>query len=125
MSAPTSVHPLALLIGQRLARLRQAKGLTQAQLAQQVGYSHSSIAYIEAGLSFPALDQTMALANVLGVHPDELLNVGERERLLVAPRLISRLLVLTQGDGGRFLADLETLVELLRALPQQASAGRL
>lgn len=52
--------------GARLQRLRERSGLTQAELAQRCGASHSSIGNWETGLR-PTAKQIPRLAKALGV----------------------------------------------------------
>lgn len=65
--------------GQRIKRLREARGLTQEQLAEACGYSgQSRIANYESGTRVPSARQIPTLARGLGVAQDELMD-GERE----------------------------------------------
>lgn len=54
-------------IGQQLARLRKAQGLTQAQLADRVGTSETYIGHWETGYRRPSYPMRKALARALGV----------------------------------------------------------
>ncbi len=49
-----------------LAELRKAKGLTQAQLAQQAGISWSQLQRLEYGRGRPTWQTLQGLASVLG-----------------------------------------------------------
>ena len=53
-------------IGKRIAELRKAKGLTQAQLAEKTGFSQSNIGRIETGRYSVGLDVLAKIAEVLG-----------------------------------------------------------
>jgi transcriptional regulator with XRE-family HTH domain len=55
-----------------LTRIREARGLTQSQLAEAVGANQSTISRIEKGTGNPTLDLIQRLANVLDVHPSDL-----------------------------------------------------
>lgn len=63
--------------GKRLARLRKAKGLTQAQLGGLVGVSNRVIAYYEKETQYPPSRLIIPLAKALGVSSDELLGMKE------------------------------------------------
>lgn len=63
--------------GKRLARLRKAKGLTQAQLGDLVGVSNRVIAYYEKETKYPPARLIVPLAKALGVSTDELLGIKE------------------------------------------------
>ncbi|WP_035462118.1 helix-turn-helix domain-containing protein [Alicyclobacillus macrosporangiidus] len=58
--------------GSRIAQLRRARGLTQAQLASAAGVSASTIAMYETGRRTPDPEQLDKLAAALGVPPDQL-----------------------------------------------------
>lgn len=50
-----------------LVATRLASGLTQAELADQLGTTQSAVARLEQGLSLPRVDTLCRLASVLGV----------------------------------------------------------
>lgn len=52
---------------------RKALGLSQEQLAEQVGVSRQSISKWETGQSIPELDKLVVLSRIFGVSTDELL----------------------------------------------------
>lgn len=54
--------------GYQIARLRIARGLTQAQLAELVGTRQPSIARIESGKSLPSLSFLERVAGVLNAR---------------------------------------------------------
>lgn len=56
-----------ITLGEKVRKLREAQGLTQAKLARQVGLSDSLIAQIETGKAQPSLNTLDRLADVLGV----------------------------------------------------------
>ena len=53
-------------IGKRIAELRKAKGLTQAQLAEKTGFSQSNIGRIETGRYSVGIDVLAKIAEALG-----------------------------------------------------------
>lgn len=53
-------------IGKRIAELRKAKGLTQAQLAEKTGFPRSNIGRIETGKYSVGLDVLAKIASALG-----------------------------------------------------------
>lgn len=61
------------MLGDRLARLRRAKGLSKSDLAEQLGVTATSICYWEQGRSRPRLARIEALAALLGTSPAELI----------------------------------------------------
>lgn len=72
--------------GDRLARLRQERGLSQAELAKRVGVHPSQIHRYEAGAAEPTVGVLRALALALQVSTDALVFSDEIEQL-VEPRL--------------------------------------
>lgn len=65
---------LSEAIGERLKALREAKGLSQAQLARSIGWSTASrIGNYEIGERKISADDAVAIGRALGVSPAELL----------------------------------------------------
>jgi len=59
-------------IGINLAARRKEKGLSQANLAELVGISTSSLGCIEIGRSQPKIDTLWKFAKILGIQPHEI-----------------------------------------------------
>ena len=55
--------------GARIARLREAAGLTQSDLARALGVQPGAINHIEGGRVLPRADRLRSLAAALGVTP--------------------------------------------------------
>ena len=68
--------PVAL--GQKVRALRQARGLTQEQLAHDVGIDLTYLGGIERGRRNPSLRVIVRMAQALGVTPPELLTRSDR-----------------------------------------------
>ena len=66
-------------VGKRIKIVRQRSGLTQDQLAEQVGLSPKYISGIERGVENPTMDILIRLAKMLGVEPYDLFLFGESE----------------------------------------------
>jgi transcriptional regulator with XRE-family HTH domain len=64
---------LKKVIGQNVRRLRKAKGLTQEQLAQEVGVDMRYLGSIERGEANPSISVIVCLGKALNVHPSTLL----------------------------------------------------
>lgn len=62
------------VLGDRLARLRRARGLSKTDLAGRLGVTVTSICYWEQGRSRPRLARLQSLAELLGTSPAELLS---------------------------------------------------
>ena len=69
----TDADSLIRSVGRRVAELRAAAGLTQADLAEQVGVSIQYLQRIEAGAENLTLRSLVRLANVLETEVGELL----------------------------------------------------
>lgn len=73
--------PPAEDFGHRLKQLRKAKGLTQAQMASQLGVSMPAICAWETGKARPRDSRMKALANALGIPMSELFGPDVPEML--------------------------------------------
>ena len=60
-------------VGQRIKAAREAKNLTQEELAALVNLSTTHVSVIERGLKVTKLDTFVAIANALDVSADALL----------------------------------------------------
>jgi transcriptional regulator with XRE-family HTH domain len=65
---------LALRLGSRISGARHERGLTQAELAEEVGIDARSLQRIEGGRTTPSLRRLFAIADVLRVSPGALLD---------------------------------------------------
>ena len=61
------------VVGQRIKEAREAKNLTQEELAALVDLSSTHVSVIERGLKVTKLDTFVAIANALDVSADTLL----------------------------------------------------
>ena len=66
-------------VGKRIKIVRQRNGLTQDQLAEQVGLSPKYISGIERGVENPSMDILLRMAKMLGVEPYDLFLFRESE----------------------------------------------
>jgi ribosome-binding protein aMBF1 (putative translation factor) len=57
-----------LALAHRIRELREAKGLSQAEVAEQIGTKQPSIARIEHGESLPKIEMLQKLARVFGMR---------------------------------------------------------
>lgn len=71
MSA-TSEQKLMKAFGKRVAEVRKSRGVTQQQLAEQIGMSVVAIAYIETGKRWARLGTLSKIAKCLKVEVHEL-----------------------------------------------------
>ena len=61
-------------VGQRIRKVRKARGLSQEELAEKVGISTTHMSHIETGNTKMSLPIFVELAAVLEVRTDELLH---------------------------------------------------
>lgn len=59
------------IVGQRIQKIRRAKGLTQQQLAEMVGISTNYLSDVERGKSSARIDKLVAIINALGCSADD------------------------------------------------------
>jgi transcriptional regulator with XRE-family HTH domain len=70
-------------IGRRIAAARRAAGLTQAELAQRLGWPRDTLIHYEHGRRALSIDRLSAIADALTLHPASLLIADERLAALV------------------------------------------
>ena len=61
-----------MTVGEKIRELRQARGLTQKELASSLGCVQQVICYWEIGKFEPSLFYCILLADVFGISLDEL-----------------------------------------------------
>lgn len=66
-----------MLLGEKLKKLRKARGLSQEQLADRLNVSRQAISKWELGESTPDTDNLVALSDYYGVSLDYLLRDQE------------------------------------------------
>lgn len=71
-------------IGNRIAKFRKAKGMTQEELANQLGVSSQAVSKWENDASCPDISLLPQLCKVLGVTTDELLT-GKNDDVIMVP----------------------------------------
>ncbi len=67
--------------GARVRSARRARGLTQENLAEQIGISTSFMGHIERGTRIASLDTLVALCNALEISPHELLQASLQDEI--------------------------------------------
>jgi len=103
--------------GARLAALRQAAGLSQAELARAVGETQQNIAFWELSAKPPRSDVLPKLAKVLGVRIEVLLGEAEPRTarrpgpVSKAQRVLDQISTLPKSKQDLVVQFVETLVE--------------
>ena len=63
-----------MTIGQKITKLRQAKNISQEQLAEKVQVSRQSVSKWEMDQALPGIDKVLLLSEIFGITTDELLH---------------------------------------------------
>jgi putative molybdopterin biosynthesis protein len=96
--------------GTRLRLARQARGLSQQQLAGMAGVTRQAVSAVESGHSDPSLRLALALAHTLGMTVDELFGPGDP-----ADPVLAQPVAPLGGEGSR--VALATVGDTFVALP--------
>ncbi|WP_249369452.1 MULTISPECIES: XRE family transcriptional regulator [unclassified Actinomyces] len=97
------------MIGEVLLVLRQARGLTQAEVAGRVGITQAALSRYEADLRVPDEETTSALADVLGVTQDFLTHDFRMRGAVAADAHMRRRATARPSDWRRVEAGLNEL----------------
>jgi transcriptional regulator with XRE-family HTH domain len=100
-------------LGRRISELRKKKGITQDQLAEEMGVSSQAVSKWENDISCPDIGLLPQLADYFGVTLDELMRGDREKEVQVVPeserkdpsKLIMRIKVLS-SDGDRVNVNL-------------------
>ena len=104
------------IIGNRIKTLREAKKITQSELARQLNVSRQIISYYETGARMPNTEDIALLAKYFEVPADYLLNLSDSTSTDLTEREISDLTGLEErplGDlikNNSFLKSLEDII---------------
>jgi transcriptional regulator with XRE-family HTH domain len=116
----------AAVVGRRIRAAREARDLTQADLATALGRTPTSVSYWEGGQRSPGLDDLVEIARVLGIDPATLLP-SQPPRVLAraqaAELAIGDLVAVVDGLMDRFeqLAPLDPLPTFASANPVEVA----
>ncbi len=99
-------------IGQRIKQAREAKGLTQEQLAEEVALSASHISVIERGIKTPRLETFVEILNILKVDANFVLSdVLSVSNEIVASFLSNKLSALPEAHQKKILRVLDMMIQ--------------
>jgi molybdate-binding protein/DNA-binding XRE family transcriptional regulator len=105
--------------GARLRLARQARGLSQQQLAGVAGVTRQAVSAVESGHSDPSLRVALAVARALGVTVEELFGPGDPADPVLA-RLVGSV---APASGGGSRVALATVGDTFVALPLHADTA--
>lgn len=71
------------MIGNKIKELREKKGLTQKELAEEIGVAQSTIAMIESGKNKGSIETLAKIANYFNVSIDYLTTTEEKLSLAI------------------------------------------
>lgn len=100
-------------IGSRIKRSRKLKGLTQEQLAEQIGYSKNYLSTVERGKSIPTIEFLFKLCTALRETPDYFL-IGKRNEN--SDRILDLINSLPYDDQELVLFLISQIVEYRRKI---------
>ena len=109
-------------LGQRIARLRAARGWTQQEVADRLAISRVAVSHLEAGLSTPGERTVTLLAGLFKCEPADLV-AGTAYPLAKAERLPLAACRYTEAELQ--LALLERDADWIRRLGGAPAAGQL
>lgn len=101
-------------IGKRIRACRLAKGMTQEQLANEVGVVVTHISHIETGNSVPSLKTLIDIINALDSSADELLCIEIKKAKPVFDSWMTEQLADCSADEAKIIK--ETVVSLKKSL---------
>ena len=99
------------IVGLRIKEAREAKNLTQEDLAALVDLSPTHISVIERGLKAVKLDKFVAIANALDVSADRLFDVVTRSVDGVANELSQAIKKFPPDEQKRIIKAVRAYVE--------------
>ena len=115
--ATTDMALLTRTVGRAIARHRQRAGLTQEQVAEQLGIGNEAVSRIERGVVMPTVARLVELAGIFGCDVADLLTETSH-RSDDQAQYLSRLLAgLAATDRQLLLGVIETLVQRLAGDP--------
>ena len=99
-------------IGQRIKLAREAKGLTQEQLAEKVALTTCHISVIERGIKTPRLETLVEILNILNVDANFILvDVLAVSNEITSSLLSNKLSELSETQQKMILRVLDTLIQ--------------
>ena len=98
-------------IGQRIRRIRKAKGISQETLAESAGISTTHMSHIETANTKLSLPVFVAIAETLGIPTDMLLYDEPQDNIGIATQEIKTVLDSCTTKQARIIADVVKVVK--------------
>jgi putative transcriptional regulator len=89
--------------GKRVARARHLAGLSQQDIADEIGTPRSTVARVEIGMTTPTLDLALALSRALGRGVESLFGPEQHVTFMGAPPRCTVCLASVQLDALEWL----------------------
>ena len=105
-----------MTIGKRIGLLRRQKGMTQEELATQLGVSPQAVSKWENGIALPDITLAPILASYLGVSMDELFEFNLKEIESAIDSIVNEAYKFRESDPPKSRYILE---EGLKAYPRR------
>ena len=99
-----------MALGEKLARLRKARGMSQEQLAEALGVSRQAVSKWELGEAVPDVSRVVAMSELFGVTTDYLLKDGSGEAGQAAGETGGEAAPVPAGNEKRWLGMAVTLL---------------
>lgn len=104
-----------IALGKRIKAAREKAGMTQEDLAAAVDYSVDHMSVVERGVKSPKLEKLVAIANILGIGTDELLQDSlNAATTLRASELSEKLKSLPTEKQRKVMRILDTVITELQ-----------
>ncbi|MBQ3575720.1 MAG: helix-turn-helix transcriptional regulator, partial [Clostridia bacterium] len=114
--------------GRMIAKLRQAKGLTQQQLAAIIGVSHQAVSKWESGAALPDIQTMVSLTRFFGISLEQLIyaeiNEEENEEIPVEEKELKHMTVQQLLVMAPFMSK-EAVEEIAMTIETPISANQL
>ena len=101
-----------MVLGSRIASLRQRKGMTQAELAAELAVTPAALGAYEQGRRAPSAEMLVTLSRTLGVSVDYLLT-GRPADVTELPAAAESVIRSCVQAGGRRALVVQLLMTLL------------
>ena len=105
----TDMERLAEVVGRAIARHRMASGLTQEQVAEQLGIGNEAVSRIERGLVMPTVARLVELADIFECEAADLLTEASSRTSDQAKYMGQLLVKLNSHDRAMVIEIVERL----------------
>ena len=106
------MNAVAAAIGERIATLRRAAGMTQAELAERVGSTAAVLSRVETGRELASVQRMIEIAGALGCELPDLV-ATTREASDPREAVIAEVAALVRGSS---IEDAQRAGDVVRAL---------